>query len=392
MITRDDSGRSIFGEEHRIFRAGVRAFVAREIAPHHRAWEDAGIVPRSCWTAAGAAGLLCCEIAEEHGGAGGDFLHGAIVQEELAYAGTTGPGFHLHSDIVAPYLQKYGDAAQKARYLPAMARGEKIGAIAMTEPGAGSDLQGIQTRAARVAGGWRLNGQKTFITNGQNADIVLVAAKTDPNAGAKGISLLIVERGDDGFKRGRNLEKIGWHAQDTSELFFDDVFLSEDRLLGQEGHGFRYLMEQLPQERLLACVRGTAAMEAVLDLTIAYVQERHAFGRPLSALQNTRFTLADAATEANVARIYVDHLMHLHLRGQLTATQAAMGKLHVTERACALIDSCLQMHGGYGYMRDYAVARAWTDNRFARIAGGASEIMREIIGRSLFSGSERSVR
>jgi acyl-CoA dehydrogenase len=376
--------RALFREEHRIFRAAVAQFVAQRVVPFHAQWEKDGIVPRSLWEEAGAAGLLCCAMPQAYGGGGGDFLHGAIVQEELAFAGTTGPGFHLHSDIVAPYLLHYGSEDQRARYLPAMALGKVIGAIAMTEPGAGSDLQSIRTRAEKVPDGWRLSGQKTFITNGQNADLVIVAAKTDPEAGARGISLLLVERADEGFVRGRNLEKVGWHAQDTSELFFQDVFLPKDRLIGEEGRGFAYLMQQLPQERLLACVRGMAAIEAVLAETVRYVRDRHAFGKPLSALQNTRFKLADAKTEASVARVYVDHLMTEHLSGGLDATTAAMGKLHITELACRLIDDCLQLHGGYGYMWEYPVARAWADNRFARIAGGSSEIMREIIGRNLF--------
>ena len=382
--------RTIFSEEHEIFRRSVEAFIDRNVVPHHAQWEKDGIVPRSLWEQAGEAGLLCCAVPQAFGGGGGDFLHGAIVQEELAFKGVTGPGFHLHSDIVAPYFVHYGTEAQRERYLPAMARGERIGALAMTEPGAGSDVQGLRTHARKVNGGSRLTGQKTFITNGQNADIVIVAAKTNPDAGAKGLSLLIVERSDEGFSRGRNLEKVGWHAQDTSELFFDDVFLPEERLLGELDRGFVCLMQQLPQERLLACIRGIAAVEAVLEETIQYVSERSAFGKPLSALQNTRFKLADAKTETDVARVYVDHLIARHIGGGLDAIEAAKGKLHVTELACRLIDDCLQLHGGYGYMWEYPVARAWADNRFARIAGGTSEIMREIIGRSLFAEKTQS--
>ncbi|MEM6554328.1 MAG: acyl-CoA dehydrogenase family protein [Pseudomonadota bacterium] len=376
--------RTVFSEEHEIFRHTVRNFVETEIVPHHRAWEDAGIVDRSCWQKAGAAGLLCCGMPEDYGGAGGDFLFGAIVQEELAFAGTTGPGFHLHSDIVAPYILHYGTEAQKQTYLPRMARGEIIGALAMSEPNAGSDVSAISTKAEKTDGGYLLNGQKIFITNGQCADIVVVACKTKKDAGAKGISLLIVERDDKGFERGRNLEKIGWHAQDTSELFFDDVFLPNDRLLGPLNGGFACLMDQLPQERLLACVRGTAAIEAVVDLTAQYVQDRQVFGKPLSAKQNTRFTMADAKTHAITARVLTDKLIELHQQGGLDATQAAVGKLYVTELCTTLMDDCLQLHGGYGYMREYAVARAWVDNRFSRIAGGSSEIMRELIARFLF--------
>lgn len=376
--------RTVFSEEHEIFRATVRNFVEREIVPHHAEWEAAGMVPRALWQSAGEAGLLCCAIPEELGGGGGDFLHGAIVQEELAFAGTTGPGFHLHSDIVAPYLFHYGSDLQKERYLPAMARGEVIGALAMSEPSAGSDVSGIQTRATPVDGGWRLKGQKIFITNGQSADLIIVACKTNKDAGAKGISLMLVEGDDPGFVRGRNLEKIGWHAQDTSELFFDDVFLSEDRLLGELDKGFACLMDQLPQERLLACIRGTAAIEAVVEWTANYVQVRQVFGKPLSAKQNTRFKMADAKTNAIAARVLTDKLIELHKEGGLDATQAAVGKLYVTELCTTLMDDCLQLHGGYGYMQEYPVARAWVDNRFSRIAGGSSEIMRELIARFLF--------
>jgi len=376
--------RTVFSEDHEIFRATVRNFVQREIVPFHAEWEKAGTVPRELWQKAGETGLLCCAVPDELGGGGGDFLHGATVQEELAFAGTTGPGFHLHSDIVAPYLLHYGNDFQKERYLPAMCRGEIIGALAMSEPSAGSDVSAIQTRATRVEGGWRLTGQKIFITNGQSADLIVVACKTSKEAGAKGISLMLVEAGDEGFVRGRNLEKIGWHAQDTSELFFDDVFLPDDRLLGELDRGFVCLMEQLPQERLLACIRGTAAIEAVVDWTTTYVQEREVFGKPLSAKQNTRFKMADAKTNAIAARVLTDKLIELHKEGGLDATQAAVGKLYVTELCTTLMDDCLQLHGGYGYMQEYPVARAWVDNRFSRIAGGSSEIMRELIARFLF--------
>ncbi len=376
--------RTLFSEDHEIFRRAVKAFIVREIAPHHAAWEKAGIVSRECWEKAGAQGLLCCAIPEVYGGGGGDFLYGAIVQEELAFAGTTGPGFHLHSDIAAPYLLHYGTEAQKQIYLPRMARGECIAALAITEPSAGSDVAALRTSATRDGDGWRLNGQKTFITNGQNADLVIVACKTDPDAGAKGLSLMLVERGDKGFERGRNLEKIGWHAQDTSELFFDNVWLPSERLLGPMHGGFACLMQQLPQERLLACIRTVAAIEAVIDGTIQYTRDRIVFGKALSEKQNTRFKIADAKAEAVAARILTDKLIELHLKGALDATLAAVGKLHVTELSTRLMDACLQLHGGYGYMAEYAVARAWVDNRFSRIAGGSSEVMRELIARALF--------
>ncbi len=375
--------RTLFAEEHEIFRETVRRFVEKEIVPHHAKWEKDGQVSREVWHAAGAAGLLCCAVPEEYGGAGADFLYGAIVLEELSRAGTTGPGFHLHSDIVAPYILRYGSEEQKREWLPKMATGETIGAIAMTEPVAGSDLQGIKTRAIRDGNHLVVNGQKVFITNGQMADLVIVAAKTDPKEGARGMSLVLVERGREGFERGRNLEKIGWHAQDTSELFFHDVRVPMTNLIGDEGAGFTYLMQQLPQERLLSAIRSTSAMEAALDWTIDYTKQREAFGRPIAKFQNTRFKLAEMKTQVTVTRLFVDRCLELHLKDGLDAVDAAMAKLFSTETLCRVLDDCLQLHGGYGYMWEYPIARAWADNRMSRIAGGTSEIMKEIIGRSL---------
>ncbi|MCG8547336.1 MAG: acyl-CoA dehydrogenase family protein [Alphaproteobacteria bacterium] len=377
--------RTIFAGEHELFRESVRSFLEREVAPHHDAWERDGAVSRAVWQKAGAAGLLGCTVPEEYGGPAADFLFSAIVVEELARIGATGPAFYLHSDIVMPYLVHYGTEEQKQRWLPGMVAGTTIGAIAMTEPGAGSDLQGIRTRAILDGNHYVLNGQKTFISNGQLADLVIVVAKTDPDERAKGISLILVERDRDGFERGRNLEKIGYKAQDTSELFFNDVRVPTSNLLGPvEGEGFIQLMQQLPQERLLVAIRCAASIEAALDWTLAYTQERQAFGRPIAGFQNTRFKLADAKTVAATTRTFIDRCLELHLDGALTAEDAAMAKLHATERLCEVLDDCLQLHGGYGYMWEYPIARAWADARVARIAGGSSEIMREIIGRSLF--------
>ncbi len=379
--------RKLYREEHEIFRATVRRFVEEEIVPHHAEWEKNGVVDREVWARAGETGLLCCTVPEEYGGAGADFLYSAVVAEELARAGATGPAFYLHSDIVAPYILHYGSEEQKREWLPRMARGEAIGAIAMTEPGAGSDLQGIRTRAARDGNHYVINGQKVFISNGQLADIVVVATKTDPDAGAKGISLILVEGDRDGFERGRNLEKIGYKAQDTSELFFRDVRVPTTNLLGPgEGQGFVQLMQQLPQERLLVAIRCATAIEAALDWTVAYTAERRAFGRPVAAFQNTRFKLAEIKAAATVTRVFVDRCIELHLAGELSAEDAAIAKLHTTELLCRVVDDCLQLHGGYGYMWEYPIARAWADARMARIAGGTSEIMKEIIGRALLPG------
>lgn len=375
--------RSIYSSDHELFREAVRRFVAAEIQPHHAQWEKDGVVSREVWRAAGSNGLLCSFVPEQYGGPGGDFLHTAIVIEELAKVEVTGPAFHLHSGIVAPYILHYGTEAQKLRWLPGMCAGEIIGAIAMTEPSAGSDLQGMRARAVRDGDDYLLNGQKTFISNGQLADLVITVCKTDPEAGAKGMSLLVVERGDAGFTRGRNLEKVGWHAQDTSELFYSDVRLPLDRLLGEENRAFKYLMQELAQERLIVAIRSITTLETAVASTVAYTRQREAFGKPLFALQNTRFKLAECQTEAVVARTFVDRCMEMHMQAQLDANDAAMAKLHVTETLSKVLDECLQLHGGYGYMWEYPIARAWAGHRVSRIAGGSSEIMKEIISRTL---------
>jgi acyl-CoA dehydrogenase len=375
--------RTLYSEDHEIFRASVRRFVDDEIVPHHDQWERDGAVSRDVWCAAGEKGLLCCSVPEEYGGAGADFLYSCVLSEELARAGATGPGFTLHSEIVAPYILQYGSEEQKRQWLPRMAKGEVIGAISMTEPAAGSDLQGIKTTAVRDGNHLVVNGQKVFITNGQMADLVIVVAKTDPGLGAKGISLVLVEGERDGFTRGRNLDKIGLKAQDTSELFFDDVRVPITNLLGEEGTGFVQLMQQLPQERLTVAVRSVAAAEAALDWTVEYTKQRQAFGRAIADFQNTRFRLAEMKTEVAVLRAFVDHCIEAHMERGLDAAEGAMAKLHSTEVLCRVLDQCLQLHGGYGYMWEFPIARAWADNRMSRIAGGTSEIMKEIIGRDL---------
>lgn len=375
--------RTVYSSDHELFRDAVRRFVSHEIEPYHAQWEKDGVVSREVWRSAGANGLLCSFVPEQYGGPGGDFLHTAIVIEELAKVEATGPAFHLHSGIVTPYILHYGSEAQKQKWLPGMCAGEIIGAIAMTEPGAGSDLQGMRARAVRDGDSYVLNGQKTFISNGQIADLVITVCKTDPEAGAKGMSLLVTERGDAGFTRGRNLEKVGWHAQDTSELFYSDVRLPADRLLGEENRAFKYLMQELAQERLIVAIRSATTLETALTNTVAYTQGRIAFGKPLFALQNTRFKLAECKTQAVVARTFVDRCMEMHMAGMLDANDAAMAKLHVTETLGRVLDECLQLHGGYGYMWEYPIARAWAGHRVSRIAGGSSEIMKEIISRTL---------
>ena len=377
--------RKFFSEEHEIFRDATRRFIENKIVPNHADWEQQGIVSRELWTAAGENGLLCCTVPEEYGGPGGDFLHSVVVNEELAKVGATGPAFPLHSDIIVPYLLAYGSEDQKRNWLPKVVSGETIMAIGMTEPIAGSDLQGIQTNAERDGNHFVLIGQKVWISNGQIADLYIIACKTDPKEGAKGISLILVEGDRDGFKRGKNLEKIGYKAQDTSELFFEDVRVPITNLLGQESRGFAPLKPQLPQERLVVAIRCATALEAALDDTIKYTKERKAFGRSISDFQNTRFKLAEVKTLAMVTRAFTDQCIQLHLEGKLTAEDAAAAKLQTTEALNKGVDECLQLHGGYGYSWEFPIARAWADARMSRIAGGSSEIMKEIISRNMIS-------
>lgn len=375
--------RTLFTEEHHIFRDAVRKFVETRIVPFHDEWEKAGQVPRSIWKEAGDAGLLCCTVPEEYGGPGADFMFSAIVCEEIARVGATGPAFHLHSEIVAPYLLNYGTEEQKKKWLPKMVSGEVISAVAMTEPGAGSDLQNIKTVALPDGDDFVINGQKVFISNGQLADLVVLACKTDPQASGKGISLVLVEGDRAGFERGRNLEKVGYKAQDTSELFFNDVRVPKNNLLGEEGRGFYQLMEQLSQERLVIALRSASVIEAALDWTVKYTMERKAFNRSISDFQHTRFKLAEIKSQAVMIRAFVDKCLELHLDGELDSVVAAMAKLQSTEILCQILDDCVQMHGGYGYMWEYPITRAWADNRMTRIAGGSSEIMKQIISKDL---------
>lgn len=375
--------RTLFSAEHEAFREQVRRFCEKEIAPHHSAWEQAHCVPRSVWEQAGRHGMLCCWLPEEDGGAGGDLLFDLVVCEELGRAGATGPGFPLHSVIVTPYIAHYGQASLKASVLPGMASGDKIGAIVMTEPGAGSDLAAIRTRAERRDDRWVINGQKTFITNGQNADVLVVACKTAPDQGAKGVSLFVVTADRPGFSRGRNLHKIGQQAQDTAELFFDNVEVPLDHLLGEENQGFRYLMRELAQERLLVSVQCQARAEAAFETTVTYVRDRKAFRQRVADFQNTRFKLAEMYAQLQAGRAYCDRLVELHLAGRLDAIGASSGKLWHSELLGRITDECPQLHGGYGYMQEYAIARAYVDARIERIYGGTSEIMKEIVARAV---------
>lgn len=375
--------REIYNEEHELFRASARRFVEERVAPFHAQWEKDGQVSREVWREAGEGGFLCCSVPEEYGGVGGDFRFGAVFTEELARMGTSGPSFHLHSEIVAPYLIHYGTEEQKRKWLPKMVSGEVIAAVAMTEPGAGSDLQNIRTTAIADGDDYVINGQKVFISNGQLADLVVLACKTDPSAGGKGVSLVLVEGDREGFTRGRNLEKAGYKAQDTSELFFNDVRVPKSNLLGVEGRGFKQLMQQLAQERLVIAVRSATSIEAALEWTTTYTKERKAFGQSIADFQNTRFKLAEIKAKAVMMRAFVDRCIADHVKGELDAVTAAIAKMESTEILWQVLDSCVQLHGGYGYMWEYPICRAWADNRMARIAGGTTEVMKEIISRDL---------
>ncbi|MFP6708073.1 MAG: acyl-CoA dehydrogenase family protein [Alphaproteobacteria bacterium] len=375
--------RTLFDSDHEIFRDTVRRFVEEEISPNHAEWEKDGKISREAWLKAGELGLLCASMPEEYGGGGVDRTFSVILMEELARAGASGPGFGLHSEIVAPYINAYGSERQKRYFLPKMAKGEMIGAIAMTEPGTGSDLQGVRTTALKDGNELVINGSKTFITNGNMADVVIVVCKTDPDAGAKGTSLVLVEAGTEGFRKGRNLEKIGLKAQDTSELFFDDVRVPMTNILGEEGKGFIYLMQELAWERLQVSVGAVANMEAALEWTIDYTKQREAFGEPIINQQNSQFKLAEVKTQVTVARTFVDKLIGLMLEDKLDAETAAMAKWWTSDLQCKMIDECLQLHGGYGYMWEFPIARAWADARVQPIYAGTNEIMKVIIGRGL---------
>jgi alkylation response protein AidB-like acyl-CoA dehydrogenase len=376
--------RNLYEPEHDAFRDSVRAFCEKQIAPFHADWEKEGIVPRELWLEAGKQGLFGMDVPEEYGGGGvKDFRYNCVVGEEVTRVGGSGVGFTLHNDVVAPYLLKLGTDEQKQRWLPGFCSGQLITAIAMTEPGTGSDLQGIKASAKKDGDDWVLSGSKTFITNGINSDIVIVVAQTDPAAGARGFSLLVVERGMKGFERGRNLEKVGMKAQDTAELFFDNVRVPANNLLGTEGHGFLHLMDCLPQERLSIAVVAVAASRKVLDMTVDYCKERKAFGKPIGSFQHSRFVLAELETEVCIAEQFLDRCVAEHNAGRFEVKDAAMAKWWTTELQKKVVDSCVQLHGGYGYMLEYPVAKAFIDSRVQTIYGGTTEIMKEIVGRSL---------
>jgi alkylation response protein AidB-like acyl-CoA dehydrogenase len=374
----------LYEADHEEFRQLCRQFLAREAVPHHDEWERAGIVDRDVWRKAGAVGLLGMDVDTEYGGGGQrDFRYNAVLDEEMITAGLTGLGFGLHNDVVAPYLTELTTPAQRKRWLPDFCSGEMITAIAMTEPDAGSDLAGIRTTAVRDGDEYVINGQKTFITNGEHADLVIVVAKTDPARGAHGVSLLAVERGAPGFTRGRRLDKVGLKANDTAELFFDDCRVPAENLIGTESSGFYHLMGNLPRERLSIAVSAVAASERMLELTLAYVRDRQAFGRPVGTFQHNRFVVAELDTEVTIARTFVNHCVAEYNAGRLSVADAAKAKWWTTELQNKVADRCVQLHGGYGYMREYPIAKAWLDSRVQTIYGGTTEIMKEIIGRSL---------
>ena len=383
--------RTLFSADHEAFRDSFRRFMEKEIAPFHEAWEEQGYVDREVWRKAGQNGFLCMTMPEAHGGAGADKLYSVVQMEELARAGFSGIGYGLHSEIVAPYILHYGTEAQQARYLPRLACGEMVGAIAMSEPAAGSDLQGVKTTALQQAdGSYLLNGSKTFITNGWHADLVIVVAKTNPAAGAKGTSLFLLERGTPGFEKGKRLKKLGLKAQDTSELFFDNVRLPAEQLLGgaeQENRGFICLMEQLPWERLQIAIGAVAAAQAAIDWTVDYVKERQVFGQAVGAFQNTRYKLAELQTQVQVARVFVDKCCELVNADQLDTATASMAKYWCSDLQCQVMDECVQLFGGYGYMWEYPITRAYADARVQRIYGGTNEIMKEVISRAMGLGA-----
>ncbi|MEI6732466.1 MAG: acyl-CoA dehydrogenase family protein [Comamonadaceae bacterium] len=384
--------RTLFETDHETFRDSFRRFIDKEIAPFHAQWEEQGYVDRAVWNKAGENGLLCMSMPEEYGGAGADKLYSVVQMEELSRAGFSGIGYSLHNEIVAPYILRYGTEAQKKSFLPRMASGELIGAIAMSEPSAGSDLQGIKATAIQQSdGSYLLNGSKTFITNGWHADLVIVVAKTNPAAGAKGTSLLLVERSMAGYSVGKRLKKLGLKAQDTAELFFDSVRVPASHLLGGAAHenrGFICLMEQLPWERMQIAIGAVAASQAAIDWTVDYVKERKVFGQPIAAFQNTRFTLAELQTEVQVARVFVDKCMELLLADTLDTATASMAKYWCSDLQCKVMDECVQLFGGYGYMWDYPITRAYADARVQRIYGGTNEIMKEVITRAMGLGGK----
>jgi acyl-CoA dehydrogenase len=381
----DVLSRTAYSPDHEAFRGTVRQFVAKEVEPNTAAWDEAGLVPKTLWRSAGDLGLLCPTVPEAYGGLGLDFGYNAVIDEEFGYGCDVATGFSLQSDIVATYLIAYGSEEQKAHWLPKMVSGEVVTAIAMTEPGTGSDLQALRTTARKDGNHYVINGSKTYITNGQTADLILVCCKTDPEAQPawKGVSIILVEANREGFKRGRNLDKIGLDAADTSEMFFEDVRVPMTNCLGEEGKGFIYLMSELPQERLSIAVSSQAAAQRSFDQTVVFVKDRKAFGKPVMDFQNTRFVLADLKTKLQVGWAHLDWALARHLKGELTPVEASGAKLWHTELQSEVVDKCLQLHGGAGYMNEYPIARQWRGARVTRIFGGTSEIMKELIGRSL---------
>ncbi|MFM0071618.1 acyl-CoA dehydrogenase family protein [Paraburkholderia sediminicola] len=375
--------RTVFRDDHEMLRTTVRRFLERECTPKQAEWDKAGRVDRETWLKAGREGLLCLTLPTEYGGGGGDFGHAAILNEEVNRAGLSGLGFGVHSDVIAPYIARIGDEEQKQKWLPKTCTGESILAIGMTEPGTGSDLKAIRTTALRDGDEYVINGSKTFISNGLNADLIVLVCKTDPSAGSKGVSLIVVEATREGFRRGRKLEKVGMHSQDTAELFFDNVRVPVSNRLGEEGKGFAYLMGELPQERLSIAIGAAAKLEACLEHTINYVKDRKAFNQTVWDFQNTKFKLADIKAQATAVRVLVDHYLAEHVRRRLTLEEAAIAKLFATESLGKALDDMVQLHGGYGYMLEYPVARAFADARVNRIYGGTSEVMRELISRKL---------
>jgi alkylation response protein AidB-like acyl-CoA dehydrogenase len=384
-----DIPRTIYADEHEQFRAAFRAWLDADVVPHHEQWEHDQITPRSIWLEAGKHGFLGLTVPEELGGGGtNDYRFAAVMQEEVSDTGVIGSvnGMTLHNDIVLPYLLSLCNEEQRQRWLPGMCTGEIIGALAITEPNAGSDVQGVRTTAVRHGDTFVVNGAKTFISNGINSDAVVTVVKTDVAAGHRGMSLLILERGMPGFERGRNLDKLGMHAQDTAELFFNDVEVPAANLLGDEGKGFYYLMHNLAQERLGIALGGVAVAQAALNWTLDYTRERTAFGQSISAFQHSKFVLAELSTEVQIAQVYIDRCVELHCAGELSAEQAAAAKYWCTDLQNKVVDRCLQLHGGYGYMREYPIARAWADSRIQSIYGGTNEIMKEIVGRAVTGG------
>jgi alkylation response protein AidB-like acyl-CoA dehydrogenase len=381
--------RELFNDEHEMFRRTVRQFIAKEIAPYHDQWEQDGQVPRELWRKAGEAGMLCCTVPEEYGGLGASYLFDVIVFEEMARSGFTGPGFLIHCDLVATYIKSFGSDEQRRTWLPKMVRGEAIGSLGMTEPHAGSDLKAIRTRATRDGDEYVISGQKVFISNGQMCDVIVLATKTNSTAGNE-VTLFLVDTSLPGFRRGRNLKKLGLKAQDTSELFFDDVRVPASAMLGREGEGFSLMMTKLAQERLAQAIRSATVAETVIEWTVDYVAHRKAFGQTIADFQNTQFKLAELKTDAVVGRQFVDRCIDVFMRGELDAVDAAMAKMWLSNLHCRVVDECLQLFGGWGYMWEYPIARAYADARIVKIAGGSIEIMKHIIGRHMFAEFRKS--